>query len=67
MESVVRAVGRIVVCVDAAAEVSTINSSSLTMTAPIPEVPKTEAPNELSTSPELAGLESPMPVEPMPA
>jgi len=67
MESVVRAVGRIVVWVDAAAEVSTINNSSLTMTAPTPEVQKTEAPNELRTSPELAELESPMPVEPMPA
>ena len=42
IDSVVRAVGRIVVCVDAAAELSTISSSSLVRKLPKPEVPKME-------------------------
>ncbi len=44
-----------------------MKSSSLTMTAPMPELPKTDVPNELSTSPEFAGLARPMPEVPTPA
>ena len=46
IESVVRAVGRIVVCVEAEAEVSTEKSSNFCST---PE-PKTRCPRPLSTS-----------------
>ena len=67
MEREVRAVGRMVVCVDAAAELSTISRSSLVMNHPIPDDPKTEVPSTLSTSPELSGLARPMPLVPTPA
>ena len=56
-----------VVCVEAAAELSTISRSSLVMNHPIPDVPKTEVPSTLITSPELLGLPRPMPCVPMPA
>jgi hypothetical protein len=67
MDSVVRAVGRIVVWVDAAAEVSTMRTSSLERNSPIPLPPKTASPRMESTSPVLALLPSPMPEVPMPA
>ena len=46
IDRVVRAVGRIVVWVDAAAELSTISSSRWDSTLPNPEVPKTECPSD---------------------
>src|SRR5579864_7678777 len=67
IDRVVRAVGRIVVWVDAAAELRTMSRSNLVMNQPIPDVPKTEVPKTLITSPELLGLASPMPLVPMPA
>src|ERR1700691_661948 len=67
MDRVVRAVGRIVVCVDAAAEDSTIRISRRDRNVPKPEVPKTAPPRMDSTSPVLAELPRPMPLVPMPA
>ena len=46
MESVVLAVGRIVVCVEAAAEVSTMNSSRWVRKLPKPDEPKIEPPED---------------------
>ena len=63
----VRAVGRIVVWVEAAAEDSTISSSSWVRNEPKPEEPKTAPPRTDSTSPALSGLPRPMPLVPMPA
>ena len=62
-----RAVGRIVVWVDAAAELSTIRISSRARKVPKPEVPNTAWPSTDITSLELSGLPRPMPVVPMPA
>ena len=67
IDSVVRAVGRMVVCVDAAAELSTIRTRSLVRNVPNPDVPKMEVPSTDNTSPVWLGLERPMPVVPMPA
>ena len=67
MARVVRAVGRMVVWVEAAAELSTIRSSRWDSTLPKPEVPKTEWPRTERTSPWLFGLPRPMPLVPMPA
>ena len=67
IESVVRAVGRIVVSVDAIELVMTMNSSSLVRTVPPLPVPNMLVPRTLSTSLELLGLASPMPVVPAPA
>ena len=67
IDKVVRAVGRMVVCVDAAAELSTISRSSWVRNDPNPDVPKTEFPSTLITSPELLGLPRPMPWVPTPA
>ena len=67
IDSVVRAVGRIVVWVDAAAELSTMRRSSLVRKLPKPEVPKMEVPRTESTSPLWFGFSSPIPVVPMPA
>ena len=67
IDSVVRAVGRIVVWVEAAAELSTIRISRWESTLPNPEVPKTEPPSTFSTSPTFAGFPSPMPWVPTPA
>ena len=50
MERVVRAVGRMVVCVEAAAELSTMSTSSLVRKVPKPEEPKMEDPRTVSTS-----------------
>ena len=63
----VRAVGRMVVWVEAAAELRTMSSSRWVSTLPTPEVPNTEWPRTDRTSPWLAGLPSPMPVVPIPA
>ena len=67
MDSVVRAVGRIVVWVDAAAELSTIRISSRDKTVPSPEVPKIAPPVTDSTSNWCAGFVSPTPLLPIPA
>ncbi len=67
IDSVVRAVGRIVVWVEAAAELSTIRTSSRARKTPKPEPPKTAVPRTESTSPTLFGLARPMPLVPMPA
>lgn len=49
IDSIVRAVGMIVVCVEAAVEVSTTSTSSLSN-----GLPSTRVPSALSTSPECA-------------
>jgi hypothetical protein len=67
MDSVVRAVGRIVVWVEAAAELSTINRRRWVRTLAKPDVPKMEWPRTESTSPSLAEFRSPMPLVPIPA
>src|SRR6185437_10994869 len=67
MDSVVRAAGRIVVWVDAAAELSTIRISSRDKTAPNPEVPKIALPVTDSTSNWWSGFVSPTPLSPTPA
>ena len=67
IESVVRAVGRIVVWVDAAAELKTMITSSLVRNVPNPDVPKMEVPSTVSTSPLWFGFASPIPWVPMPA
>src|ERR1700678_52533 len=67
IERVVRAVGRIVVWVDAAAELSTISSRRWYMNEPKPEVPKIEWPITESTSLSLAVFPRPMPLVPSPA
>src|SRR5450755_1939838 len=67
IDSVVRAVGRIVVWVEAAAEDSTISSSRWVRNDPKPEVPKTRLPWIDSTSPALFTLPRPLPVDPIPA
>jgi hypothetical protein len=56
-----------VVWVDAAAEVSTISTSSRARNTPNPALPKTALPSTEITSPVLLLLPSPMPVVPMPA
>ena len=67
MASEVRAVGRMVVWVEAAAELSTMRSSRCANTLPNVDVPNTEWPRTDSTSPWLAGLPRPIPLVPMPA
>ena len=64
---VVRAVGRIVVCVDADAEVSTEMISSASKIRPPRSSPNTAGPMALKTSSALASLPRPMPVVPTPA
>ena len=63
----VRAVGRIVVCVEAEAEVSTIRMSSRDRNVPNPLLPKIAEPVTDSTSNSCAELASPMPLVPTPA
>ncbi len=63
----VRAVGRMVVWVEAAAELSTISSSSRDRTVPKPPLPKIAPPRTDSTSPPWAWLDSPIPFVPTPA
>src|SRR5215469_16396079 len=67
IDSVVRAVGKIVVWVEAAAELSTMRISSRDKTVPNPEVPKIAAPVTDSTSNWWAGFVSPTPLWPLPA
>ena len=67
MDSVVRAVGRMVVWVEAAAELSTIRRRRWERKLPNPDVPKMELPKTDSTSPTLFGLERPIPWVPTPA
>src|SRR5215470_13428111 len=67
IDSVVRAVGRIVVWVDAAAEDSTMSSSRWVRNDPNGEVPNTRLPWMDSTSPAFATLPRPLPVVLIPA
>src|SRR5436190_23753798 len=67
IDRVVRAVGRMVVWVDAAAEDSTMSSSRWVRNDPKPELPNTAVPWIDSTSPAFATLPSPLPVVPIPA
>src|SRR5437762_2120432 len=67
IDRVVRAVGRIVVWVDAAAEDSTMSSSRWVRNEPKAEVPNTALPCTDSTSPALSRLLRPLPVDPTPA
>src|SRR5215475_4296982 len=67
MDSVVRAVGRIVVWVDAAAEESTISSSRWARNEPQAELPNTRLPWIDSTSPALSMFPRPLPVVLIPA
>ena len=68
MDRVVRAVGRIVVWVEAAAELSTMRRSRWVRTLAKPEVPKMRMAEHREHIP-LVGrvLRSPMPLVPMPA
>ncbi|HUY48996.1 MAG TPA: hypothetical protein VMV92_25300 [Streptosporangiaceae bacterium] len=66
IDRVVRAVGRIVVWVEAAAELSTIRISSRDRNVPTPEVPKMAPPVTDSTSNWCAGLVRPTPLLPTP-
>src|SRR5882724_7738822 len=67
MDSVVLAVGRIVVWVEAAAEDSTMSSSRWVRNEPKPDPPNTAWPWMDSTSLALSGLFRPFPVSPTPA
>src|SRR5215469_11063646 len=67
IDRVVRAVGRMVVWVEAAAELSTMRSSSRDRKVPKPPPPKIAVPSTDSTSPPWAALASPIPFVPVPA
>src|ERR1017187_4469205 len=67
IDSVVRAVGRMVVWVDAAAELNTMSSNRWLRKLPKPDEPKMEPPRTESTSPWWAGLPRPTPLVPRPA
>ena len=67
IDRVVRAVGRIVVWVEAAAEDSTISSSRWLRNEPQADVPKTRLPWTDSTSPAFAVFPRPLPVVLIPA
>src|SRR5437764_11699196 len=67
IDSVVRAVGRIVVWVEAAAEDSTMSSSRWLRNEPKAEWPNTRPPWIDSTSPALSTLPRPVPLAPTPA
>src|SRR5436305_14187360 len=67
IDRVVRAVGRIVVWVEAAAEDSTMSSSRWVRNEPKPEVPNTRLPWIDSTSPAFATFPRPLPVVLIPA
>src|SRR5258708_4461495 len=67
IDRVVRAVGRMVVWVEAAAELRTISKSRWLRTLPKPDVPNTALPRPDSTSFWLAVLPSPTPLVPSPA
>src|SRR5580658_3868418 len=64
MDNVVRAVGRMVVWVEAAAELSTMRRRRWERKLPNPEDPKMELPRTERTSPVLLGLERPIPLVP---
>ncbi len=67
IESTVRAVGRIVVCVEATAEEKIMSSSRCAKTEPIHDEPNTAVACTEKTSLQLAGFARPMPVLPTPA
>src|SRR3978361_127487 len=67
IDRLVRAVGRIVVCVEADAEVSTQIASRGTMIQPGAPPPKTAWPMAAKTSSALSTLPRPMPLPPTPA
>ena len=67
IDRLVRAVGRIVVCVEAEAEVSTQIASRLTMIQPSAPPPKTSWPIAAKTSSALSSLPRPIPEVPTPA
>src|SRR5882757_9760205 len=67
IDSEVRAVGRIVVWVDAEADVSTLISSSASNSLPIVLSPNTAGPIALNTSPALSWFARPIPELPVPA
>ena len=67
IDSVVRAVGRIVVWVDAAADVSTEMISRISMIRPPGPSPNTVGPMAAKTSSAFSSLPSPMPSVPVPA
>src|SRR4051794_19803387 len=67
IDSVVRAVGRIVVCVDAEAEVRIDADSSRRPTWPRAVSPNRAGPIAANTSSAFSGLPRPMPVVPTPA
>ena len=67
IDKVVRAVGRMVVCVDAAAELRTMTNNRWVSKLPNQEEPKIDPPRTDRTSPSWAGLPSPMPFVPRPA
>src|SRR6201989_3317431 len=62
-----RAVGKIVVCVDAADDVSTEMIRRITKAEPTGPSPKTAGPTAANMSLALSGLPRPMPVVPVPA
>src|SRR5580658_7431090 len=67
IDSVVRAVGKIVVWVEAEAEVSTIRISRRAKNVPMPLPPKTALPRTDRSSNWWAGLARPIPFVPGPA
>src|SRR5262245_28457066 len=67
IDSVVRAVGKIVVCVEAAAEDRIIRKSNRVKNPPNPDEPKIALPSGENTSPWWSGLASPTPLAPIPA
>src|SRR5215469_6661242 len=67
MDRVVRAVGRMVVCVEAAADDKIIRNSSRVKNVPHPDDPKIALPWIENASPALAELPRPWPLAPMPA
>src|SRR3954469_6696591 len=67
IESEGRAVGRIVVCVEAEAEVRIVAANSTCRTWPTGLLPNTAGAMTENTSPELSGFASPMPFSPTPA
>src|SRR6476646_11933958 len=67
MDRVVRAVGRIVVSVEAAAELRTMRTSRWTAKVPIALLPNTARPSTENTSLALFALPRPIPEVPIPA
>src|SRR5947208_3464209 len=67
IERLVRAVGRIVVWVEADADVRIVAANSTWSTTPIQLPPNTSGAITLKTSPALSGLPRPIPLVPTPA